>query len=102
MQKLTPRQFIGVSLDTISTAALTEEYWSSVSFQGKQWSVQEINPARKYRTLTRVSEDDIFQAKRKSDKSEVFMKMLKVGSISSSDLQKFKDQLSDILSEETN
>ena len=50
-------------------------------FQGKQWAVQEINPTRKYRTVARVNEDDIFKAKRKLDACEVFMKVLKVGSI---------------------
>ena len=72
-----------------------------MAFQGKQWAVQEINPTRKYRTTARVSEDDIFKAKRKLDACEVYMKVLK-GSISPSDLQKFKDQVSGILSAETN
>ena len=52
-----------------------------MAFQGKQWAVQEINPTRKYKTLSRVSEDDTFKAKRKLDACEVFMKVLKVGSI---------------------
>ena len=73
-----------------------------MAFQGKQWAVQEINPTRKYRTVARVNEDDIFKAKRKLDACEVFMKVLQVGSISSTDLQKFKDQVSGILSAETN
>ena len=73
-----------------------------MAFQGKQWVVQEINPTRKYRTVARVNEDDIFKAKRKLDACEVFMKVLQVGSISSTDLQKFKDQVSGILSAETN
>ena len=64
--------------------------------------MQEINPTRKYKTLSRVSEDDTFKAKRKHDACEVYMKMLKVDSISSSDLQKFNDQVSGILSAETN
>ena len=72
-----------------------------MAFQGKQWTVQEINPTRKYTTLARVTEDDIFKAKRKFDESEVYMKVLKE-SISSSDLEKFRDQLIGILSAETN